>query len=48
MSRGVCEVDAQNNLISINERTSISKTEGKIRYEEMINNLTCQKIQLYP
>lgn len=35
VSRGVCEADAQGNLISINERTSIYRNkEGKITYED--------------
>ncbi len=35
VSRGVCEVDGANNLISINERTKIYRNdEGKITYEE--------------
>jgi NDP-sugar pyrophosphorylase family protein len=35
VSRGVCEVDANNNLISIHERTKIYRNdEGKITYEE--------------
>ena len=34
VSRGVCEVDADNNLVSINERTSIAKKDDKIFYEE--------------
>jgi NDP-sugar pyrophosphorylase family protein len=35
VSRGVCEVDADNNLTDINERTSISRGEdGKIYYED--------------
>ncbi|HMH33909.1 MAG TPA: sugar phosphate nucleotidyltransferase [Puia sp.] len=35
VSRGVCEVDADNNLISISERTKIYRDKnGKITYEE--------------
>ncbi|GEO10859.1 sugar phosphate nucleotidyltransferase [Segetibacter aerophilus] len=35
VSRGVCEADENNNLISINERTSIYRNEqGKITYED--------------
>src|SRR6476661_3264304 len=34
VSRGVCETDAHNNLVSINERTSIARRDGKIKYEE--------------
>jgi len=35
VSRGVCDVDANNNLISINERTKIYKNDaGKVVYEE--------------
>ncbi|MDQ6814626.1 MAG: sugar phosphate nucleotidyltransferase [Bacteroidota bacterium] len=35
VSRGVCEADSQNNLVSINERTSIYRNEeGKITYED--------------
>jgi NDP-sugar pyrophosphorylase family protein len=35
VSRGVCEADGDNNLISINERTSIYRNEqGKITYED--------------
>jgi NDP-sugar pyrophosphorylase family protein len=35
VSRGVCEVDAANNLTDINERTSISReADGKIYYED--------------
>ena len=35
VSRGVCEVDKDNNLLSIHERTKIYRnTEGKITYEE--------------
>ena len=35
VSRGVCEVDSNNNLVSINERTKIFKnSEGKIVFEE--------------
>ncbi|MBV9986444.1 MAG: nucleotidyltransferase [Chitinophagaceae bacterium] len=35
VSRGVCEVDSNNNLTDINERTSIFRDEnGKITYEE--------------
>ena len=35
VSRGVCEVDAQSNLVSINERTKIYRNEqGKITYED--------------
>jgi dTDP-glucose pyrophosphorylase len=35
VSRGVCEVDSMNNLVSIQERTKIYRNEaGKITYEE--------------
>ena len=35
VSRGVCEVDANNNLVSIHERTKIYRNaEGQITYEE--------------
>jgi UTP-glucose-1-phosphate uridylyltransferase len=35
VSRGVCEVDTNNNLVSIHERTKIYRNpEGKITYEE--------------
>ena len=34
VSRGVCNVDAQNNLIEINERTKIYAKENKVVYEE--------------
>ncbi len=34
VSRGVCETDEDGNLITVNERTSISKKEGEITYEE--------------
>ncbi len=35
VSRGVCDVDTKNNLISINERTKIYKNDaGKVIYEE--------------
>jgi len=35
VSRGVCEIDADNNLVSINERTKIFKNdEGKVIYED--------------
>src|ERR1700676_3286449 len=35
VSRGVCEVDSHNNLVSIHERTKIYRNkEGKITYEE--------------
>ncbi|WP_207493386.1 sugar phosphate nucleotidyltransferase [Aridibaculum aurantiacum] len=35
VSRGVCEVDEQQNLVSINERTKIYRNEeGKITYED--------------
>ena len=34
VSRGVCEVDAADNLISIAERTKIYEENGKITYEE--------------
>jgi hypothetical protein len=34
VSRGVCEIDAANNLISIRERTKISRREDSIVYEE--------------
>jgi hypothetical protein len=35
VSRGVCEVDRNNNLVSIHERTKIYRNkEGKITYEE--------------
>lgn len=36
VSRGVCEVDTENNLTDINERTSIYRDEnGKITYEDV-------------
>lgn len=34
VSRGVCEVDEKNMLVSIRERTKISRQQGKICYEE--------------
>ena len=34
VSRGVCEVDAANNLVSISERTKIYPEAGKIVYED--------------
>jgi choline kinase len=34
VSRGVCKVDAQNDLMNINERTKIYSKEGKVIYEE--------------
>lgn len=34
VSRGVCQVDANNNLVSIKERTKIYPENGKIIYEE--------------
>jgi NDP-sugar pyrophosphorylase family protein len=34
VSRGVCQVDAQGNLVSIAERTKIYEENGKITYEE--------------
>lgn len=34
VSRGVCQVDVRNNLVSIIERTKIYPEEGKIHYEE--------------
>jgi NDP-sugar pyrophosphorylase family protein len=34
VSRGVCDVDADNNLVAINERTKIYATDGKVVYEE--------------
>ncbi len=34
VSRGVCEVDANHHLISINERTNIYAENGKVMYEE--------------
>lgn len=34
VSRGVCEVDAGMNLVSINERTKIYPEDGKVVYEE--------------
>jgi len=34
VSRGVCEVDANNNLVAINERTKIYDKDGKVTYEE--------------
>jgi NDP-sugar pyrophosphorylase family protein len=38
VSRGVCEVDNENNLVSIQERTKIYRNEnGKITYEEAGN-----------
>jgi NDP-sugar pyrophosphorylase family protein len=34
VSRGVCEVDENNNLVAINERLKIYRYEGKIVYED--------------
>lgn len=34
VSRGVCEVDADNNLVQINERLKVYAEDGKIVYEE--------------
>jgi len=34
VSRGVCKVDENNNLVAINERTKIYSLEGKVVYEE--------------
>ncbi|MCP9751351.1 sugar phosphate nucleotidyltransferase [Ferruginibacter sp. HRS2-29] len=34
VSRGVCQVDAHNNLVTITERTKIYKEEDKVVYEE--------------
>jgi hypothetical protein len=34
VSRGVCQVDAENNLVSIKERTKIYKENGVITYED--------------
>jgi hypothetical protein len=34
VSRGVCEVDAEQNLVSIKERTKIYKEDGVITYED--------------
>lgn len=34
VSRGVCSVDANNNLVDINERTKIYSKDGKVIYEE--------------
>lgn len=34
VSRGVCEVDATGNLVSINERTKIYEQDGRIVYED--------------
>lgn len=34
VSRGVCEVDAAGNLVSINERTKIYEQDGRIVYED--------------
>jgi len=34
VSRGVCEIDENNNLLEINERTKILKTDDKIHYFE--------------
>ena len=34
VSRGVCQVDADGNLVSIAERTKIYEEDGKITYEE--------------
>lgn len=34
VSRGVCETDTDNNLVSINERTKIYRQDGKIVYED--------------
>jgi hypothetical protein len=35
VSRGVCEVDVNNNLITINERIKIYRNNGKIVYEDI-------------
>ncbi len=34
VSRGVCQVDEQNNLVAINERLKIYREQGKMVYEE--------------
>lgn len=34
VSRGVCEIDENNNLVAINERLKIYREEGKIIYED--------------
>ncbi|MCL6523177.1 MAG: NTP transferase domain-containing protein [Thermoflavifilum sp.] len=34
VSRGVCQVDAQGNLVSIQERTKVYRKDGQIVYEE--------------
>jgi NDP-sugar pyrophosphorylase family protein len=34
VSRGVCQVDDKNNLVSINERTKIYREAGKVVYQE--------------
>jgi UTP-glucose-1-phosphate uridylyltransferase len=34
VSRGVCEIDAHNNLVAINERLKIYRENGKIIYED--------------
>ena len=40
VSRGVCDVDGQSNLVSINERTKIYKNaEGKVVYEDASGKL---------
>ena len=38
VSRGVCEVNTQNELVSINERTKIYRENDKIVYEENDGN----------
>lgn len=41
VSRGVCEIDADNNLININERTKIYKThDGNVVYEDNEQRVT--------
>lgn len=43
VSRGVCEIDQESNLIEVNERTSIQRKEGKIKYlseDEQWNDLS--------
>lgn len=48
VSRGVCEVDSNNNLISIHERTKIYRNEeGKITYEEGEKLFRCLIPQRY-
>lgn len=34
VSRGICELDSENRLVAINERTRIEKRDGRIEYSE--------------